>query len=144
MWFDRIAYQTTRNSPMAEDRFFKHLTHMFGKQKSVESQMNKSQGINESANFRFLQRLSVIFGFRRNCPRSIVSCRYYHPRKKASCRECPCDPASCRESLQEAKTHGQSLQEAINQAKQSRQEARYRGQSRRKPNMSDSLCRNVN
>ena len=27
-----------------------------------------SQGINESANFRFLQRQSVIFGFRRDCP----------------------------------------------------------------------------
>ena len=27
-----------------------------------------SQGINESANFRFLQRLSIIFGFRRDCP----------------------------------------------------------------------------
>ena len=27
-----------------------------------------TQGINESANFRFLQRLSVIFGFRRDCP----------------------------------------------------------------------------
>ena len=26
------------------------------------------QGINESANLRFLQRLSIIFGFRRDCP----------------------------------------------------------------------------
>ena len=33
-----------------------------------------AQGINESANFRFLQRLSVIFGFRRDCPRSLASC----------------------------------------------------------------------
>ena len=31
-----------------------------------------SQGINESADFRFQQRLSVIFGFRRDCPRSLV------------------------------------------------------------------------
>ena len=37
--------------------------------------------------------------------------------------------------------HGQSLQEAVNQAQQSRQEARDRGQSRQKPNMTDSLCR---
>ena len=28
----------------------------------------RSQGINESANFRFLQRLSVIFGFHGDCP----------------------------------------------------------------------------
>ena len=27
-----------------------------------------TQAINESATFRFLQRLSVIFGFRRDCP----------------------------------------------------------------------------
>ena len=32
-----------------------------------------TQVINESANFRFLQRLSVIFGFRRDCPRSVAS-----------------------------------------------------------------------
>ena len=44
-------------------------------------------------------------------------------------------------SRQEAKSHGQSLQEAIYQAQKSRQEARDRGQSRRKPNMTDSLCR---
>ena len=37
--------------------------------------------------------------------------------------------------------HRQSLQEAIYQAQQSRQEARDRQQSRRKPNMTDSLCR---
>ena len=29
------------------------------------------QGINESAKFCFLQNLSVIFGFRRYCPRSL-------------------------------------------------------------------------
>ena len=37
---------------------------------SVLTRMSNSvvpQGINESANFRFLQRLSVIFGFRREC-----------------------------------------------------------------------------
>ena len=59
----------------------------------------------------------------------------------ASCRDCPRDPASFRESRQEAKSHGQSLQVAIYQAQQSRQEARDRGQSRRKPNMTDGLCR---
>ena len=102
---------------------------------------NLSQGINESANFRFLQRLSVIFCFRRDCPRSSTSCRDYSPRKMASCRNCPCDFASCSDSRQEAKSHGQSLQEAIYRAQQSRQKARDRGQSRRKPNMTDSLCR---
>ena len=35
----------------------------------------------------------------------------------------------------------QTLQEAIYRAQQSRQEARDRGQSRRKPNMTDSLCK---
>ena len=40
-----------------------------------------AQGINRSANFRFLQRLAVIFGFRRDCPRSPASCRDYRPRK---------------------------------------------------------------
>ena len=59
----------------------------------------------------------------------------------ASCRDCPCDSASCRESRQEAKSHGQSLQKAISQAQQSWQETRDRGQSRPKPNMTDSLCR---
>ena len=51
--------------------------------------------------------------------------------------------ASCRDfrARQEAKSHGQSLQEAIYQAQKPRQEARDRGQSRRKPNMTDSLCR---
>ena len=34
-----------------------------------------TQSINESACFRFLQRLSFIFGFRRDCPRSLASCR---------------------------------------------------------------------
>ena len=100
-----------------------------------------TQGINESANFRFLQRLSVIFGFRWVCPWSPASCRDYCPRKTASCRDCPCDSASCRDSRQEAKSHGQSLQEAIYRAQQSRQEARDRGQSQRKPNITDSLCR---
>ena len=50
-----------------------------------------SQGIIESANFRLLQRLSVIFGFRRDCPRSLASCRDYRPRKMASCIACPCN-----------------------------------------------------
>ena len=56
----------------------------------------------------------------------------------ASCRDCPLIlfPA---ETL--AKSHGQSLQEAVYHAQQSRQEARDRGQSRRKPNMTDSLYR---
>ena len=100
-----------------------------------------SQGINESANFRFLQRLSVIFVFRRDCPWSLASCQDYRPRKMASCRDSPCDSASCRDSRQEAKSHWQSLQEAIFQAQQSWQEARECGQSQRKPNMTDSLCR---
>ena len=97
------------------------------------------QGINESANFRFLQRLSIIFGFSRDC-RWSASCGDYRPRKMASCRVCPCDSASCQDSRQEAKLHGQSLQETIYHAQQSRQEARDHGQSRLKPNMTDSLC----
>ena len=105
--------------------------------KHVLLQVITPQGISESANFRFLQRLSVIFGFRRDCPRSLASCRDYRPRKMASCRDCPCDSASCRESRHEPKSHGQSPQEAIYQAQQSRQEARCRGQSRRKPNNYD-------
>ena len=72
-----------------------------------------TQGVNESANFRFLQRFSVIFGFHRDGPRSVASCRNYHPRKMAFCRDCLCDSASCRDSRQEAKSHEQSLQEAI-------------------------------
>ena len=69
----------------------------------------------------------------------------------ASCRDCSCDLASCRDARQEAESHGQSLQnisagrqslqEAVYRAQQSRQEARDRGQSRWKPNMTDSLCR---
>ena len=59
----------------------------------------------------------------------------------ASCGDCPCDSASCRESRQEAKSHGQSLQEAIYQVHQSWQEEKDLGQSRWKPNMTDSLCR---
>ena len=35
--------------------------------KMCENNRATSQGINESASFRFLQRLSVIFGFRRDC-----------------------------------------------------------------------------
>ena len=53
----------------------------------------------------------------------------------------PCDSASCRDSRQEAESHEQSLQEAIYQVQQSRQEATDRGQSERKPNMTDNLCR---
>ena len=53
------------------------------------------------------------------------------------CRDCPYDSASCWE----AKSHEQSLQEAISQAQQSWQEAKDRGQSQRKPNMTDRLCR---
>ena len=54
-----------------------------------------------------------------------------------------CDSASCQESQQEAESQGQSQQEAIYQAQQSRQEARDPGHSRRKPNMTDSLCRKL-
>ena len=100
-----------------------------------------TQGIKESANFRFLQRLSIIFGLRVDCLRSLASCRDYHPWKMASCRDCPCDSASCWDTWQEAKSHGQSLQEGVNQVQQPRQEARDHGQSWRKPNMTDSLCR---
>ena len=75
-----------------------------------------TQGLNESPNFRFLQRLSIIFGFRWDRPWSLASCRDFCPRKMASCRDCPCDSASCWESWQEAKSHRQSLQEAISQA----------------------------
>ena len=98
-----------------------------------------TQGIIGSANFRFLQRLSVIFGFHRDCPRTLASCRDYCPRKMASCRDCPRDSASCREPRQEAESHGQSLQEAIYHvqkslagSKRSRTisaEAKYDGQS---------------
>ena len=73
----------------------------------------RPQGINESANFRFLQRLSVIFGFRRDCPRSLASCRDCCTWKIASCRDYLCDSASCRESRQEAESHGQSQQVVI-------------------------------
>ena len=104
-------------------------------------QASTSQSIIESAKFRFLQRLSVIFGFRRDCPWSLASCQHYRPRKLASCRDCPCDSASCRESQQEAESHGQSLQESIYQVQQSRQEARDQGQSQQKPNMMDSFRR---
>ena len=57
-----------------------------------------TQGINELANFHFLQRLSVIFGFHRDCLRSLASCRDYCPRKLGSYRDCLCDSASCRDS----------------------------------------------
>ena len=108
------------------------------------SKYTPPQGINESANFRFLQRQSITFGFRRDSPQSLASCLDYRPRKMASCRHCLCDSASCRDSQQEAKSHGQSLQEAINQAQKSRQEARDRGQSWRKPNMSTVSAGSVN
>ena len=42
-------------------------------------------------------------------------------------------------TLQEAESHGQPLQEAIFHGLQSQQEARDHGQSRRKPDMTDSL-----
>ena len=113
-----------------------------------------TQGIIDSAYFRFLQRLYIIFGFRRDCPRTFASCRGYCPRKMASsrdcprdsascrgCRDCPRDSASCREPQQEAESRGQSLQEAIYHVQKSWQEARDRGQSQRKPNMMYSLCR---
>ena len=93
----------------------------------------------------------LIFASCRDCP-STLACTETVPglllpaettihKKMASCRDCPFDSASYRDSRQEAKSHRQSLQEAIYQAQQSRQEARDRGQSRGKPNMTDSLCR---
>ena len=90
------------------------LTRLLGKaqiQAERESAAS-SQGINESANFRFLQRLSVIFSFRRDCPWCLASCRDYRPRKMASCRDCPCDSASCRDcppSLGRKQNHTDSL-----------------------------------
>ena len=36
--------------------------------KNIKTDRSVSQGINKSANFHFLQRLSVIFGFRQDCP----------------------------------------------------------------------------
>ena len=82
----------------------------------------------------------------------------------ASCRDCPtylasaetvCDlllpaettfhekwlPAGTVETLGRKLNHRQSLQEAIHRTHQSRQEARGCRQSRRKPIMTDSLCR---
>ena len=53
------------------------------------------QGINKSANFRFLQRLYVIFGFRWDCPQSLASCRDGCAWEIAFCRDSPCDLASC-------------------------------------------------
>ena len=47
----------------------------------------------------------------------------------------------CCESRQEAESNGQSLQKAIFRRRYSRQEGRDHGQSRRKPNMADSLCK---
>ena len=47
------------------------------------------------------------------------------------------------ETRQEAKSHGQSLQETIYRTHKSQQEARDRRQSRRKPVMTDSLCRYI-
>ena len=44
-----------------------------------------AQGINESTNFSFLQRLSITFGFHQDSPWSLASCRDYRPRKMASC-----------------------------------------------------------
>ena len=45
------------------------------------------------------------------------------------------------ESRQEAESHGLSLKEAIFRGRKSRQEAGDHGQSRRKPNITDSLYR---
>ena len=67
-----------------------NLLHITWLSNSLSPSLNAtySHGINKSTNFRFPQRLSVIFGFRRDYP----------PRKMASCRDCPCDLASshCR------------------------------------------------
>ena len=67
-----------------------NLLHITWLSNSLSPSLNAtySHGINKSANVRFPQRLSVIFGFRRDYP----------PWKMASCRDCPCDLASslCR------------------------------------------------
>ena len=114
------------------------------------------QSINESANFRFLQRLSVIFGFHRDCPRSLASCRDCCAWEIASCRDCPCVLASCRDPRQEAESHEQSLQEAIFSwtvvsagSKRSRTvsaEAKYDGQSLQEAKVSGLVyaCKPVN
>ena len=76
-------------------------------------------------------RLSVISSF---LPRLLSA-------KMASFRDCSRDYASLRDCQQEAKSREQSRQEAIYQEQHSWQDARNRGQSRRKPNMTDSLCK---
>ena len=89
----------------------------------------KTQSIKESANLRFLQKLSITFGFRRDCRHLLLPVETVCVWYIASCRDCPCDLASCRESRQEAESHGQSLQKAI-----------FRGRSLdRKQEIMDSL-----
>ena len=78
-------------------RFLRPCRHIFEILYEVLLPFSTStQGINESANFRFLQRLSVIFGFRPDCPLSFGSCQDCCAWEIASCRDCPCDLASCR------------------------------------------------
>ena len=98
-----------------------------------------TQGINESPCFHFLQRLSYLAsaGTVRDLllPVETTVREKWLPAETVSVILLPA------ETRQEAKSQGQSVQEAISQAQQSQQEARDRGQSRRKPNMTDSLCR---
>ena len=85
------------------------------------------QGINASANFGFLQRLSVIFGFGWDCLWFLASCRDYYPRKMSSCRDCP------RSKITGTVSAGSYLPSTTGSKKS--------GQSPWKPNMTDSLCR---
>ena len=63
-----------------KDNEKKNMSHLV--EKTTKMALS-SQGINQSANFPFLQRLSIILGFHRACPRSLASCRDYHPQKMA-------------------------------------------------------------
>ena len=85
-----------RTGPLCDPRRYILWTVLFMRLVPFVSSLTLTQGIKESANFRFLQGLSVIFGFRRDCPRFLASCRDCCAWKIASYRDCPCDLASCR------------------------------------------------
>ena len=81
-------------------------------------------------NIRFLSRLSVILEFRRDCPRSLASCREYCLQKMASCRDYPSDSASCLVST------GSNISGTVVSARNKRSDSlgrtKYVGQSRQK------------
>ena len=62
------------------------------------------QSVCLSTTFRFLQRLSVIFGFCQDCLLFLTSFQDFHLWKMAYCRHCLCNSASCQESQQEAES----------------------------------------